>query len=163
MSDKISVRLDATVAAELRQYVDTTGGTVSGVVNDALRQFLGVPSPGGTDPAIWEAIAALTERLDALEAARPTPVVPSVRQANEAPSRTVQRPPATLPDSDDDGLLSDADVAAAIGRDRRGMTNTIRRLGLDVGDTFEGFEIVGRVVPPGRGGPARRRWRAIAP
>jgi hypothetical protein len=157
VSDKISCRLAADTAQALSHHLQNyPGETISAVVNAALRAYLEASATpdAGPSPDVWEAIAAINQRLDALEAARPAVRPPSDKPQRKSPSQPAAKPMrATV-----DGLLTDADVAERLGRSRRGFQNSVRAAGLTDGDVYEGFRIVRKVVDPQLGGPPRRVW-----
>ena len=72
-TDTISFRCPPDLDQALDAFVSvTSGATQSGVVIEALRQFLGVPEPGTISRGEWEGmvehVSDLSDRLDASDA-----------------------------------------------------------------------------------------------
>ena len=149
---QLNIRLPVPLVAELKTKAQQQGITLTALVE---QQLAGDSKPASSDLATQ--LAAIEQRLAALELARLPGVKPAPRPAEEIPNRLL---PATPPAIGCGAPITTAELAELLAMRRGTLNARIGRAGGPVvGQELNGWCCVALEVPS-RGGPARALWQA---
>ena len=153
---QLNCRIDQQLANRLKQAATTRQQTLGTLVAQAIELLLAAPSGQAQDQLapvsteIADLLAALTKRVEALEAERPA----AQRQAPATQAKESELPQRRLTPAEAAGLLTTPEVGAALDlASDSALTNWIAREaqknGSAVGSIYKGHRLRGKGLLPG--------------
>ena len=166
---QLNCRIEQELAARLKQAATTRQQTLGTLVAQGIELLLAAPSGEAPDQLatasteIADLLAALTQRVEALEAERPA----AQQQAPATPARYAELPQRRLTPAEAAGLLTTPEAAAALDlASDSALTNWIAREakknGSAVGGIYRGHRLRGKGLLPGGQKPGWL-WEPVVP